>query len=281
MGSVLFIVWRESIEAVLVIGILYAYLLRFAGTRRSLMYLWGGVSTGIAVSILLALATLGIQSELSGEQLQYFQTSMLFIAAVLMTQMVLWMSKYGHTLKRTLEADMNKALGSGSLFGVALIALLAVAREGSETVLYVYSLGLEHAGGMTSLLAMAALGFALALATAWGVSKGARFLSYKIFFRVTTVILLFSAAGLLVSGMSNLIGMGLVPSIVQPVWNTSFILNSGSRVGGIVSALTGYRSQPSLMLVLVYVLYWSITLLWIRWRRHELRSVNDTGRAAV
>ncbi len=280
MGSVLFIVWRESIEAVLVIGILYAYLLRLGATRRGFAYLWVGVTAGIGVSVLLALATLGIQSELRGQQLQYFQTSMLFIAAVLMTQMVLWMNKHGRTLKRTLEADMNRAISSGRLIGVALIALLAVAREGSETVLYVYSLGLERAGGMSSMLAMAALGFLLALATAWGVSKGARFLSYKIFFRITTVILLFSAAGLLVSGMSNLIGMGLLPSIVQPVWNTSAVLNSGSRIGGVVSALTGYRSQPSLMLVIAYLLYWSVTIGWILSRR-QVRSVEAISKVAA
>ncbi len=280
MGSVLFIVWRESFEAVLVIGILYAYLMRFAGTRRSLAYLWSGVTAGIGVSVLLAFATLGIQSELRGQQLQYFQTAMLFIAAILMTQMVLWMNRHGRTLKRTLEADMDKALGSGRLIGVALIALLAVAREGSETVLYVYSLGLEHAGGMAALLGMAALGFVLALGTAWGVSKGARFLSYKFFFRFTAVILLFSAAGLLISGISNLTGMGLLPSLIQPVWNTSSVLDSSSRVGGIISALTGYRSQPSLMLVLAYAAYWSTPLWWIRSRREPI-GVNEGKRAAA
>ncbi len=146
MGSVLFIVWRESIEVVLVIGIRYAYLMRFAATRRNLAYLWSGVTACIGISALLAFATLGIQGELCRQQLQYFQTGMLFIAAILiaailMTQMVLWMNRRGRTLKCALEADMDRALGSGRLVGVALIQLLAVAREGSETVLYVYSLG--------------------------------------------------------------------------------------------------------------------------------------------
>lgn len=265
MGGVLFIVWRESIEAVLVIGILYAYLLRFEGGRAGLRYLWAGVLGGVGLSALLAFATLRIQSELAGNRLLYFQTAMMFVAAGFITQMVLWMNKHGHTIKHSLEADLEEALDARNLIGVALIALVAVAREGSETVLYVYSLGLERdAGGALGMFGSAALGFALALATAWAVAKGVRFLNYRTFFRITGVILLFSAAGLLTAGISNLISLGVLPALLQPVWNTSPILDSGSRVGGIVATLTGYRSQPSLMLVIAYAFYWAIALGWMK-----------------
>ena len=268
MASVLFIVWRESLEAVLIIGILYAYLMRFPHGRQGLKFLWGGISGGIGLSVLLALATLHIQDDLQGQRLQYFQTGMLLVAAALMTQMVLWMHKYGHTLKRNLESDMDKALSSGRLLGVSVVALLAVAREGAETVLYLYSLGLEHkSGGLIAMFGAAVTGFVLALVTAWVVSKGVRFLSYRTFFRVTGIILLFAAAGLLMSGVSNLIGMGVLPALMEPIWNTSIILDSNSRVGAIVAALTGYRSQPSLMLVLFYALYWTAALGWMKWRR--------------
>ena len=268
MGSILFIVWRESIEAVLVVGILYTYLENFAQGRQGFKYLWGGVLGGVVLSVLLALATLRIQDELQDQQLEYFKTAAMFAAAILMTQMVLWMSRHGHKLKKELHADMDKALGTGSLVGVGLIALLAVAREGAETVLYVYSLGLENnSGQLLPLLGAAVLGFFLALATAWAVYRGMRFLNYRIFFRITGVILLFSSAGLLISGISNLVGMGTLPALVDHVWDTSSLLDSGSRVGGVVASLTGYRSQPSLMLVLAYTLYWAVTLAWFKGRR--------------
>lgn len=268
MGSILFIVWRESIEAMLVIGILYAYLANYEQGRQGFRYLWGGVLGGVALSALLALATLRIQNELQDQQLEYFKTAAMFAAAILMTQMVLWMSRHGHKIKKELHADMDKALGAGSLIGVGMIALLAVVREGSETVLYVYSLGLEsNSGQMANLFGTVALGFVLALATAWTVYRGMRFLNYRIFFRITGIVLLFSSAGLLISGISNLIGMGALPALVAHLWDTSSLLDSGSRAGGVVASLTGYRSQPSLMLVLAYALYWAFTLVLLKGRR--------------
>jgi high-affinity iron transporter len=264
MGNALFIVWRESIEAVLVIGILYAYLMRSSETRRGLRYLWGGILAGLGLSAAVALFTLRIQSELQGQALQYFETGMLLVAAALMTQMVLWMSKHGRLLKRSLEAGMDKALDSGRLLGVALIALLAIAREGSETVLYLYGIGLENGTSPSGIYGASALGFVLALFTAWAVSKGVRFMSYRTFFKLTSVVLLFSAASLLVGATNRLIGMGLLPALMEGVWNTSAVLDSGSRIGGIVSALTGYQSRPSLMVLLVYAAFWLVTLSWSR-----------------
>ncbi|MEJ2643843.1 MAG: FTR1 family protein [Gammaproteobacteria bacterium] len=268
MANVLFIVWRESLEAVLVIGILYAFLAKMQVGRRGYAWLATGVGGGLALSALLGFATLTVASDLQGRALGYFQSGMMLAAAALLTQMVLWMRKHGRTLKRELETDMAKAMSTGSLAGVAIVALLAVAREGAETVLYLYGLGFEHHnGGPLALAGAAALGLALALVTAWLVSRGVRFLSYRVFFRVTGVLLLFTAAGMLVSGVSRLIGMGALPGLMAPVWDTSMILDSNSRIGALVSALTGYRAEPSLMLVLVYGIYWALIIYWMRLRR--------------
>jgi len=264
MESILFIVWRESIEAVLIVSILYTYLMRSEQGRQGLKYLWAGVAGGLGLSVVLGLSTLWIQSDLQEQQMEYFRIGMQFAAAALMTQMVLWMRRRGPQLKHTLQSGVDRAMGSGSLIGVSVVALLSIAREGAETVVYVYGLGLEHGAASLSIAAAVALGFGLALATAWAVSKGVRFLNYRVFFRVTEVILLFSAAGLLVGGVSGLVAMDALPALVGTLWNTSAILDSGSRVGSIVAALTGYRSQPSLILVLAYAAFWAITLMLLK-----------------
>ncbi|MBZ0091815.1 MAG: FTR1 family protein [Sulfuricellaceae bacterium] len=262
MESIILVVWRECIEAFLIIGILYSFLIREGKGRREINYLWIGVAGGIGLSALLALATLLIQSDLQETQLSAFQTLLLLAAAALMTQMVVWMRRQGPQMKRRLDGDIGSALASGRRYGVLAIAALAVAREGSETVLYIYSLGInaDSSGGI-SVPGAVGLGIGLAALTAWGFAKGFRFLSYRNFFLVTEVVLLFSAAGLLISGVTNLIGMGLVSPLVSNLWNTSFLLDSGSHTGSIVASLTGYRSQPSLTQVLVYLGYWTITLI--------------------
>jgi len=272
MGSVLIIVWRESLEAVLVIGILYAYLKR-AGGQGALGYLAGGVLAGIALSIALAYASLRIQSELQGQALAYFQAGILFVAAVLITQMVLWMDKHGRHMRRHLEQSLDQAIASKSLLGAAIVAALAVAREGAEMVMFLYGLGLAHGQHvLANLLIGSALGLVLALMTAWAVARGIRGLNYRTFFRATGVLLLLLAAGLLVTGVNRLIQMGAVSPIVQPVWNSSWLLSDSSTVGRVVASFTGYSARPSLSAVAAYLGYWIVVL---GWRRYRTRGVSS------
>ncbi len=281
MATVLFIVWRESLEAVLVIGILYAYLARLGTGRRGRAWLWAGVAGGLALSAVLALVTMRIETDLQGRALQYFQVAMMGTAAALLTQMVLWMHRNGRRLKGDLEAELDRAVGTGSLLAVGVVALLAVAREGAETVLYLYGLGLEarHAGAW-ALGGSALAGFALALATAWLVARGVRFLNYRTFFRVTGVVLLFTAAGMLVSAASQLIGMGVLPALVDPVWNTTWLLDANGRLGTLAAALTGYRPRPSLMLVLLYAGFWVFVLARLRRAPPDSAAPTRAGAAA-
>src|SRR5512135_1510407 len=104
MGNAIFIVWRESVEALLVISILSAWLRNSGYAKRALPWLWGGVTAGVALALLLGAIMLFVQNELTGNALEYFQIIMLFLATGLITQMVLWMSKHGREMKRGLES---------------------------------------------------------------------------------------------------------------------------------------------------------------------------------
>src|SRR6185312_14972360 len=108
MGNALFIVWRESAEAMLVVGILYAWLKHRPDAATGMRYLWGGVAAGAALALALALVMLGIASSLSGDGLEYFQLGMMLVASGLIVQMVFWMRKHGRTLKKELEANMAR-----------------------------------------------------------------------------------------------------------------------------------------------------------------------------
>ena len=99
MEQVLFIVWRESVEAMLVVGILYTWLRATPEGKRGLKYLWGGVGAGLALAVALALVLLGVSSWLSDEGQEWFQAIMSLAACALVVQMVVWMKKHGRTLK--------------------------------------------------------------------------------------------------------------------------------------------------------------------------------------
>lgn len=271
MGNTIFIVWRESIEAMLVVGILYAWLKRREAVSEGsvlaigMRYLWGGVGAGIALALALAGIMLTVQSQLTGEALEYFEIGLVLAAAGLITQMVFWMRKRGRTMKRDLESGMEKAAERANWWGMLAVVAIAVGREGAETVIFLYGVGLEQSGmAMMQFAAAVAAGFGLALLSFWVLTKGSRVFSWKIFFRFSEVVLLLLASALLVGGVEKLIGQGLLPALVDPLWNTSALLEDDSTIGAIVAAFTGYRAQPSLMLVVIQAAYWS--LIWVLMR---------------
>ena len=271
MGNTLFIVWRESVEGILVVGILYAWLRAHPEGARGMRYLWGGVAAGLGLAGLLALAMMGIYSSLGGDALDYFQLGMMLVAAGLITQMVFWMRKHGRTLKKELETGLEQAAGSANWMGVSVIAALAVGRESAETVIFLYGNGMGQQGmAFAQFLGAAALGFALALLTFWLLVKGGRTLSWKNFFRVSETLLLLLAAGLLVGGMEKMIGYDWIPTLADPVWDSSFLLDDNATVGNLVATLTGYRSHPALTLVLVYAAYWALVLGWPRLQKRAV-----------
>ena|SRR3990167_1879777 len=260
MGNSLFIVWRESVEAMLVIGILYAWLKRNDGEGAGLRALWLGVAAGIGLAAILGWSMVSVQGELSGAALEWFQIAILFVAAGLISQMVWWMQKHGRHMKDHLERNMARAAENSGWFGIAAVAALAIAREGAETAIFLYGIGLESQDGAGMAIG-AGLGFVLAVATAWAVNRGLRFLNYRQFFRVSGLLLLLFAVALLVAGVDRLIGMGLLPALIDPVWDTSALLDDNSPSGAMLSAFTGYRARPSLMLVAIYASYWAGVLL--------------------
>ena len=114
MGNALFIVWRESVEAILIVGILYAWICERGGGRIGLRHLWSGVGAGVGLAVLLAIAILSIQTQLGGTALDVFQVVIVFAAAALITQMVLWMRRHGRQMKREFEEGLQRAAqGSG------------------------------------------------------------------------------------------------------------------------------------------------------------------------
>lgn len=266
MGQVMFIVWRESVEALLVVGILYAWLKNGdADARRGLPYLWGGVALGILSAVALGAALVGFTEVLSGDAQDYFQTGMVLVACVLIVQMVLWMKRHGRTLKREMEESLEASTRDSNWWGVLVLVALAIAREGSETVIFLYGLGFGQSGhiGASQYLAVL-IGLALAFFTFYLLQLGGKVFSWRHFFRVTEIMLLFLGAGLFQTGVDKLIDKEILPTIVDQVWNSSMILDDSSTFGSLVATLTGYRAHPALMNLIAYAVYWLVVGFLVR-----------------
>src|SRR6476620_3593359 len=247
----------------LVVGILHAWLKHRPDAAVGMRFLWGGVAAGAALALVLALVMLGIASALSGDGLEYFQLAMMLVASALIVQMVFWMRKHGRTFKKDLEADMARNARAANWWGLLIVVALAVGRETAETVVFLYGLGAEK-GGITNLPIVLILGIGAAFATFWLLQQGSRILSWRMFFRVSEILLLLLAGALLVSGVERLIGLDILPQLIDPVWDTSAILDDSGRVGGLVASFTGYRARPALLPLLALALYWAIVAFFLR-----------------
>ena len=263
MGNALFIVWRETAEAMLVVGILYAWLRQRPDAATGMRFLWGGVAVGAGLALALALVMLGIASTLSGDALEYFQLAITLVAAGLIVQMVFWMRRHGRTLKKELESEMARQASQRRWWGLLVVVALAVGRESAETVVFLYGLAGQDAGEINFPLVLV-IGLLLAFATFWVLQHGGKVLSWRHFFRISETLLLLLAGALLVGGIEKLIALGVLPPLVDPVWDTSWLLDDSSRLGGLLASFTGYRAKPALQPVLALAAYWIAVPLLLR-----------------
>jgi high-affinity iron transporter len=268
MGNALFIVWRESAEAMLVVGILYAWLKQRPDAATGMRFLWGGVAAGAGLALVLALIMLGIASSLSGNALDWFQLAIMLIAAALIVQMVFWMRRHGRTFKKELEADMADNVRKANWWGLLVVVALAVGRESAEAVVFLYGLGAEK-NGIANLPIVLVLGIGAAFATFWLLQQGTRWLSWRVFFRVSESLLLLLAGALIVSGVEKLIALDVLPGIVDPVWNTTWLLDDSGRFGGLIASFTGYRSRPALVPLAALAVYWALIVTFLRTPRQQ------------
>src|SRR5574343_1016092 len=263
MGNAFFVVWRESLEAFLIAGILFAWLQANDDTGKGKRALFRGLGAGVGLALLLGWALLGVQDELTGEALDIFQTATLFVAAGLITQMVLWMRKHGRTMKARLHAELASAAQRSGHFGVAVVAALAVAREGAETVIFLY--GLAQGGEMSALAFGSITGFAAAGFTAWLAAKSLARLNIALLLRLSSILLLVLASALLVAALDRLVGAGYLPALLDPVWDTSLLIDDTTKGGKLIADFSGYRARPALSELLIWVAYWIGVLF--AWRR--------------
>ena len=252
MVNAFVIVWRESLEAMLVIGILSAWVTGRGGGARPA--LWGGVLAGMGLAGVLAALLQGALGILSDQALEIFQTLLMVLAALLMVHMVLWMRHHARGLRREMESALDNAAARQGDWGIAAVAALAVAREGAETVIFLQ--GMASGAGWGALLPAALAGFALAGATAWAAARGLRLLPQHQVLRVSAHLMLLFAAGMLVLGTDRLIGLEWLPPGPDPLWDTSLWLDDSSGAGKWLADLFGYRARPATANVLVFLGFW-------------------------
>ncbi|MGD1994291.1 MAG: FTR1 family protein [Anaerolineae bacterium] len=243
---------REGLEAALIVGIVLSALRKLGQTERS-RQVWLGVAAAVAISLVAGLAfhTLGVAFEGRGEEI--FEGVAMILAAVVLTWMIFWMQRQGRQVQSDLESDVHEAVSVGSAWALFSLAFVAVLREGIETALFLTAAAFSATP--TDTLAGGALGLAVAAALGWLMFAAGRQLNVRAFFRVTSILLVLFAAGLLAHGVHELQEAALLPVFVEHVWDVNSVLDEDSTVGAFLKALFGYNGNPSLLEVVSYAAY--------------------------
>ncbi len=251
MGAAFLIVLREGIEAALIVGIVLGVLTRLGHTAMK-RYVWLGTGGAVALSLLAGGILYSVGVSFSGRAEEIFEGTTMLTAAALLTWMIFWMRTHGRQLVRQLEEETREAIAVGgwALFAVAFVAVL---REGLETALFLVAAIFQTSAFST--LVGGSLGLGAALLIGVLIFTASLQVNLRTFFNVTGLLLLLVAAGLVAQGIHEFQEAGIVPVIIEHVWNVNPILDEKSTLGSFLQALFGYNGNPSLLEVLVYAIY--------------------------
>jgi high-affinity iron transporter len=252
---------REGVEAALIVSIILAYLAR-TGNARSFGKIWIGTGASLALSLVIGVALFLTIGELPSPTEQIFEASAMLLAAVVVTWMLFWMRRTAASIRGELQAGIDRALTTGSVWGLSALAFTAVIREGVETALFL--LGQVTAAsqaneGALSTLAGAAIGLAAAGLLGYGFYRGARIINLRTFFTWTGLGLIFVAAGLVANAVHELIEVNVIQVGTGIAFDISDVLAHeparGNVLGQLLHAVFGYSSTPEWTMLVVWVGY--------------------------
>lgn len=239
-------------------GIVLGVLGKLGRADRS-RQVWGAVLAAIVVSVAagLALNALGVVFEGRGEEI--FEGLAMLLAAGMLTWMIFWVQRQGRQIQEELESDVRRATTAGSAWTLFSLVFVAVVREGIETALFLTAAAFRATSVQT--LMGGALGLIVAVVLGWLMFAAGKRLNVRAFFRVTSILLILFAAGLVAHGVHELQEAALLPTLVEHVWDVNNILDENSAVGTFLQALFGYNGNPSLIEAFSYVSYFAAVYL--------------------
>lgn len=297
---------REVLEATLIIGIISSYLqmINRKDLQRDILL---GIIGAVAFSLSLAWIFLNLLPDLTGYQ-KLMEGTIMLLAAFVLSWMIIWMNQQAKNIKSEFQKKIDLAITKQQKMGIILLVFFSVAREGAELVLFLYTnyLGnVENYGTLISFL-ISLVGFTLGVITASGIAfilfRTTKQLDVKKFFQVTSIILLFFAAGLFAHAIHEIYefleinGSSLANIFIWvEVWNINntfigdilyFLFSwsydpiysarfEKSMIGGIIVGLFGWNDNPALIEVIVYVSYLLIVFLTLKRTNNELHSENN------
>ena len=258
----LLIVFREVFEAGLVIGIVMAVTSSVSGRG---LWVAGGVAAGVLGACIVALFTGGLSELFGGSGQELFNAGILGFAVLMLGWHNIWMARHGREIASEMRAAGEAvATGAKSLAALAVVVMIAVLREGSEVVLFLYGVAAAQGGGDLGMVAGGAAGLVLGALVCLLTYLGLITIPARYLFAVTSTLIALLAAGMAAQAIAFLQQANIVTAFDETVWNTSWILSDSSLLGRALHTLIGYVDRPTAMQLIAYAATLAVILVLMR-----------------
>jgi len=261
----LFLGFREGLEAVLVVVIILSYLKK-TDQQYYNKYVYLGSILAIIASIIFAIIFTTLFGGFTGTLEEIFEGVTFIISGIFIVTLVLWVSKEGPKMRQTLEKKVEQSIQKDKLLSLTILSFVIIIREGIELVLLLT--GATSIGSLdpSAVIVGSLIGLGLSLIIGILIFFGVKTINLTVFFKVTNIILILFAAGLITYGIHELIEAGIVNPIISEVWNIKHILPENfpddnpttpewlEITGSLLKVLFGYNANPSLLELIVYPL---------------------------
>ncbi|HEY7976672.1 MAG TPA: FTR1 family protein [Rhizomicrobium sp.] len=272
MLATLVIVFREVIEAGLIVGIVLA---ATQGVPRRSLWVTYGVTGGVLGACLVAAFAGELASLFEGSGQEIFNATILLLAVCMLTWHNVWMAGHGREMAREMKAvGAEVSAGQRSLAALAIVVGVAVLREGSEVVLFLYGIASQGGASQSAML----IGGALGLIAGAGVSAlmflGLLQIPAGKLFSVTAWLITLLAAGMAAQAVLFLQQGGYLQVLQSTLWDTSWLLSQDSIGGRLLHTLIGYNDAPNGAQLIAYVATIAVIMGLTRWEhaRHPRGS---------
>lgn len=272
MVSSFLIALREGLEAFLIVGILISYLFKI-NQKRYIKHVIFGAALAIVLSIGLAYLFELIFGGFEGKIEKIFEGIVMLLAVIVLTYMIFWMNKQAKNIKSDIEVSVEKAIDKGKVFSLFFLGFIIVFREGIETVLFFRAISFQT--GARELVIGGVIGIISSIVIALIFYISTLKINLSLFFKITGILILLIAAGLLSASMHEFQEAKLLPVIWDNVYDLSKVINQDSITGGILKSLFGYNASPSLLEVIIYIAYIAIMIIIIS-KFFQIKKIKKT-----
>jgi high-affinity iron transporter len=278
----MFLALREGLEAILVVVIILLYL-RKTNQRIYYKYVYLGIILAVAASAVFAIIFSIVFGGFTGILEKIFEGTTFIISGIFILTLVLWVSKEGPKMRENLEVKIEESINTQKVFSISITTFIIIIREGIELVLLTTGAASIGSLNQVSVILGSIIGLAISILIGLLIFYGVKSINLRIFFKITNIMLIMFAAGLITYGIHEFIEAGIINPIIGEVWNIKHILPESfpdgnpatpeflEIIGALLKALFGYNANPALLEVIIYpILLVSIGLISsLIWKRNN------------